>query len=303
MIIPDITQNKLEKWDQFKDKTPNEIIKCVYEHISNTSHKICSWYWSSISKKRNTSLAVRFLALSFLMVGTVLPLIAAVAKAPEHRLDLTQVGIAVLILAGLLQLADRIFGWSSGWMRYISTVTAMENLTRTFQMEWGQYLITTTLPLELTDAQTLFTLALKLEQELTQLQAEETNKWVTEFTSGIALLDSMIKTQREQTEKKLDEIRASLTEKERKDLLDKKEKLHGSLEVTLVFKGDAKSIMIGIVPNDLVEFLGNSWTQIKVSPGQHILRIRTMSEPNRIIERVVDIKPDEINQLEVSIGE
>lgn len=303
MAKPDITTDKLESWDKYKGRKPDEIIEAVYTHIETTSRQMCAWYWSSIRTKRWTSLPARGLAFLLLVMGTTLPLLAALQDKPEQKLLLTQLAVASLVLAGLAQLADRVFGWSSGWMRYITTVTTMENLTRAFQMEWGKYLVAKTEPLETADARAPFDLARGLEQELTKLQAEETTKWVAEFNTGIALLDTMIKTQREETDKKLEAIRTSLTSQESAAKADEKAKAPGALEVTLTFKADTKPIKIGLDKDTPVDFFGNFWTRNDVSPGRHVVRVITSSQPPRTIERIAEIKPDALTKLDVAVGE
>lgn len=303
MKIPDITNDKLDSWNNYKGKEPEEVIETVYTRIQNTSRTICDWYWASIGKKRKVSYIVRLLAYALLAIGTTLPLIAAVKITSAEKLTFTQWGIACLVLAGLAQLGDRVFGWSSGWMRYVTTVTAMENLTRSFQMAWGKYLVSKTVPLEIADAQALFELASGLELELTKLQAEETSKWVSEFNTGIQLLDNMVTKQREETDKQLEAIRTNLASQVSAAVIDEKAKVPGSLEVKLIFTADPKLIKIGLNNNTQEDFLGNSWTQLDVSVGRHILRITTTSAPFRRIERIVEVKPDALTTLDVSIGE
>lgn len=205
--IPDITSDRLETWDQYKDRAPDEVLQAVYGHIDRASRQVCSWYWASIRTKRNTSLAVRGLSFVLLTLGSTLPLFAALQDKVDDRLLLTQLAVGFLVMAGLSQLADRVFGWSSGWMRYITTVTTMENLSRSFELAWARHLVERAGPPTVEDARALFDLARGLEQELMKLQAEETMRWVAEFNSGIALLDTMIKTSREEADRRLEAIR------------------------------------------------------------------------------------------------
>src|ERR1039458_8250711 len=199
----DITIRVFLKWDEFKDKLPPDALASIYTHITLTSASICGWYWSNIKVKRLTSLAARSIAFFLLIPGTGLQIYATTLNGAGEKLTLTQLAVASLAIAALVQLGDKAFGWSSGWMRYITTVTTMENLTRAFQLEWAKYLVSKTTALDGTDTKTLFDLARGLEQELLKLQADETTKWVAEFNAGISLLDSAIKTEREETEKKL----------------------------------------------------------------------------------------------------
>src|SRR5262245_3504459 len=149
---PNISTKKLTNWDLYKDKKPDETLASIYAYIEQTSIQMCAWYWTSIKNKRITSLVVRTIAIILLILGTTLPIFAALQKTAEDKLFLTQLAVAFLAIAGLTQVADKVFGWSSGWMRYISTVTTMENLTRAFQMEWAKYLASKTTVLDAADA-------------------------------------------------------------------------------------------------------------------------------------------------------
>jgi len=300
---PDIATEKLADWDQYKDKKPEEILTAIYAHIEATSISMCNWYWTSIKTKRLTSVFARGITFLLLAVGTTLPIFAAIQEKADEKLFLTQLAVGLLIVAGLIQVADKVFGWSSGWMRYISTVTTMENLTRAFQMEWAKYLINKASPLNGTDAVTLFDLAKGLEQELVKLQAEETTKWISEFNSGIALLDTLIKTQREETDKKLEAIRTSLTTQEAAAKKEKESKQPGALEVILKHTGKPKPVKISVNNGSEVEFLGDIWSKLELAPGRHLVRLKTTSESPRTIERIAEIKADSVTKIEISIGE
>lgn len=300
---PDISTKKLADWDQYKNKKPEEILSAIYAHIEATSINMCNWYWTSIKTKRVTSLAIRGFAFALLIFGSTLPIFAAIQETADEKLSLTQLGVGLLAIAGLTQVADKVFGWSSGWMRYISTVTTMENLTRAFQMEWAKYLLCKTGPIDAKDAATLFGLAKGLEQELTKLQAEETTKWISEFNTGIALLDTLIKTQREESDKKLEAIRTSLTVQETAAKAEKQAKLPGSLEVTLKHAAESKRVKIAVDNDSTVEFLGNIWSMLELAPGRHVVRLTTNSEPPKTIERVAEIKPDSLTKMEIDVGE
>ena len=211
---PDISTKQLSPWDTYKDKKPDEALASIYEHVGAVSLTARNWYWTSIRTKRWTSFSARAIAFVLLVFGTSLPIFAAIQDAPKEKLLFTQWAVALLAVAGLTQVADRIFGWSSGWMRYITTVTTMENLTRAFELEWAKYIVSKTVPLDSSDVKALFELAKGLEQELMKLQTDETTQWVAAFNTGISLLESLIKTQREETDKKLEAIRTILSTQE-----------------------------------------------------------------------------------------
>lgn len=298
-IKPDISSQKLSPWDEYKDKKPDEALASIYAHVAAASSMMCTWYWVSIRTKRRTSLSIRSIAFVLLVLGTSFPIFAAIQVEAEDKLLFTQWAVALLAVAGLTQVADKVFGWSSGWMRYITTVTTMENLTRAFELEWAKYIVSKNAPLDSSDVKTLFELAKGLEQELTKLQADETTKWVAEFNTGISLLESLIKTQREETDKKLDAIRTTLTTQESVAKTEEKAKLPGALEVTLTHKAEPKKVRIALDKESPVEFFGLMWSRLNISPGQHVLSIQTISDQPQTIEKIVEIGPSSVAKVEI----
>jgi len=303
MSKPDISTTTLPPWDTYKNKQPDDALASIYTDIEATSLQMRTWYWTSIRSKRKISLAVRGATVVLLIFGTILPIFAAIQVEAKDKLLFTQWAVSLLAIAGLMQVADRVFGWSSGWMRYITTVTTMENLTRVFQLEWAKYLVSKVGSLDPSDVKALFDLALRLEQELTKLQADETTQWVNEFNTGTTFLETLIKTQREETDKKLEAIRTSLTTQEASAKAEGKAKLPGALEVTIVHKGEPKKIKIALDDEAPVEFLGYVWSRLEVPVGQHLLRVLTTSEPPRSIQRITEIKPESITKEQISLGE
>src|SRR5262245_35939227 len=54
MSKPDISTAELLRWDEYKDKKPDEALASIYKHIESTSKQMCAWYWTSIKVKRRT---------------------------------------------------------------------------------------------------------------------------------------------------------------------------------------------------------------------------------------------------------
>jgi hypothetical protein len=297
----DIT-TRILKWDEYREKQPQEALSSIYTYITSSSKQICGWYWENISKKRIISLAARGLSFFLFVAGTALQIYATTLEKAPDKLNLTQLAVAFLAVAALVLLGDRAFGWSSGWMRYITTVTTMENLTRSFQLEWAKYLVSKTTPLDAADTKALFDLARGLEQELLKLQADETTKWIAEFSAGISLLESAIKTQREETEKKIDAIRTTLASQEVASKAEEKSRASGSVEVALSFKADVKKVQITFGRNEPVDFLGTSWTKLDVAPGQHSLRVKTLTDPPQHVEKIIEVQPAAVTRTEVKIA-
>jgi len=311
---PDIMKQPSLTWNRYKDKPPEDALKQLYEDTQADSKTRRTWYWTSIKTKRWTSLSVRFLAVLLLLVGTALPLLAGLSNDAATRLTCTQIAVTLLATAGLLQVADKVFGWSTGWMRYINTVTAMESATNAFDIEWSKYLISKSAALEPSDVQALFAISEGLERELIKLQTEETKNWITEFNAGLSLLDSVIKAQREETQKQLEALRTTASnaqasskaeEKAKADAeaaaakAEAKAKQPGTIDVTLIYKSEPKLLNVSLDGGTPEEFLGSSWSRAKIPPGLHTVEVKTLAEPKESARRSVLVEPGAIAKLEI----
>ena len=282
----DIQQEKEDflRWDQFDGKDPKESLPAIYDHAVAFSNVSRGWYWRSIRNKRLISLLTRLLTFSLGVFGVSAPLIAAIWSRDDHKLLWSQLAVVALAMAGLAQLADRIFGWSTGWLRYISTVTAMENLTRQFQMDWAMYFINRGLSDAPAEVKPLFEIAHKFEVQLGALQSDETNGWISEYNSGAAVLSEIIKTSRETVDKSVLEVHAAAQ-------AHSQARTAGAIELTFTTTLQPRpTLRVALDGGTLEECHGLTWTRLAVEPGHHKIVIQAsrgtavLSESSRIIE-------------------
>lgn len=304
MAKENIVTPKTLAWDELKDKTVDESLAIIYERIKLASNQMCDWYWESIESKKRMSLMTRAFAVSFLVIGTILPILSALMESDKNKLAFTQFGITALVLAGLWTLVDRIFGWSSGWMRYIVTVTSMENLVKVYHWQWGNYISSKNGPLERSDLKVLFDMTVALQNELIKLLSDETSKWVIEFNASISLLESAIKAQREASEKQMEAILSNVSEKtkeeDRKNEEAKQANENGQVQVSFAYKDKPKKLKLQLDNLEPVEFEGYSWAILGLNPGPHILRIEIEGVPH-LIEKILEIKPSATTEITVKI--
>ncbi|NVJ64057.1 MAG: SLATT domain-containing protein [Flavobacteriaceae bacterium] len=203
-----------ESWDlrEWLAKEPKEAITGMYEKTLEFSEEKVSWYLDKIKGKRFVSQTSRVVSFIFLASGTILPLLAGLSDDPGQRLFMTQLGVVSLAVAGLAQVADKAFGWSSGWMRFIKTVTEMEMRTSSFESEWFEYELNKP-SLDAEDVLPLFNITKEFRQDLEQMQLVETNGWITEYNAGIAVLETAINSQREKAKKDLKLLRDDYNKK------------------------------------------------------------------------------------------
>ena len=145
-----------------------------------------SWYLSAKKPKAKRSRQLRLVAIGFTALGTLLPLIAAANRRVDARW-----GYVFLALAAACVGADRFFGYSSAWIRYMGSSAILEQDLAMFQIEWA------TLeakwgggePTEDMMAECLAAIAAFIQQVLGQIRTE-TEAWMKEFTSNLAQLEA-----------------------------------------------------------------------------------------------------------------
>lgn len=285
---PEIKQEAFLAWNQFDGTPPAEALAAIYDHATEFSMKCRQWYWTSIRSKRRVSTSTRLLTVVLGGFGIVAPIIAAICSPDGTKLLWSQSAVAALALAGLMQLADRVFGWSSGWLRYISTVTAMEHLTRQFQLDWAAYFVKLGRSVAAADMRPAFELAQCFEGRLSDLQTRETEGWIVEFNSGLATLNELVKTARESAEKAASDARGATQAAD-------KASAPGAIELTATTTVQPPPAVAVALDDDSAEPChGLTWGRLQVAPGPHRIVIQALQN-NTVASETVKI-------VEVSAG-
>src|SRR5689334_11382215 len=120
MSKTDVSHDKPLEWNRFEKQPFVQAIPEIYKEATEFSKRVRAWYWKSIRTKRWWSTVGRVFSYLFAVFGAVAPLVAAVVAGDDHKLFWTQTGVVAFAVAGLIQIGDKAFGWSSGWMRYVT---------------------------------------------------------------------------------------------------------------------------------------------------------------------------------------
>jgi hypothetical protein len=161
--------------------------------VEQEAQRQIDWYHGKRKVKARVSTALRFAAIVLLVLGGLVPILKG-SLSPDliKRLpfDFGQSGYLLLAIAGGCVAMDRFFGYSSGWIRYMTTALALEKSLEEFRLEWARQLakLRGAAP---SDAQVdqlivtceTFSLAIRGQVE------QETKAWVTEFESNLAQLE------------------------------------------------------------------------------------------------------------------
>jgi hypothetical protein len=293
----EIKQDEFLAWDQFDNKPPAEALAALYNHATEFSTRCRTWYWTSIRHKRIVSTTSRFLSFFLGGFGVVGPIIAAICSDGDYKLMWSQFAVVALAIAGLLQFGDRVFGWSSGWLRYISTVTKMEHATRQFQLDWAAYFVELGKCVTPAEMRSAFEIAHRFECELSDLQTRETDGWIVEFNTGLVALNELVKTAREAADKSGSDARAAMK-------ATATATAPGAIELTATTTVQPPPSVAVVLDGGSEEpCRGLTWGRLQVTPGLHQVMIRAFLNNAIASEtvKIIEVPPGSTARVAVAI--
>lgn len=215
---------KLEGLSKLRDRAESQALDAIL------------WYYGKKQSKNFWSRWLRFWAISFTVLGGLVPLLSAsgIVEAAlrffglsasgttqEIELRFNQFGYILIGLAAGCVAFDRFFGFSTNWMRYMGTAIRIETVRVKFAFDW-ECLVA---PLGADEpnpdeVRKLLELIQKFSLDIREAIEQETGAWISEFQTNLAQLDKETKALFEgaRNEKKAMErkVRARDTEKNRR---------------------------------------------------------------------------------------
>jgi hypothetical protein len=162
-------------------------------YVESEAQRQVDWYFRKLKAKSRASIWLRFVSILLFVAGGLVPIAKAVL-APDllkrMAFDFGQAGYLLLAIAAGCLALDRFFGYSTGWIRYVTTGLAIEKSLEEFRMEWtrGIAKLRGVPPNELQLDQLLLTCATFSLAIRSQVE-QETKAWVTEFQSSLSQLE------------------------------------------------------------------------------------------------------------------
>ena len=161
----------------------------LYKHAEARAESTIAWYLRSKASKSFNSRALRLLTILLGTIGGLAPIIDSAGLAgwlPEGA-EATEIGYLMLGLAAACVAVDKLFGFSSGWMRYITTAMALQEDLSRLRMDWAMTMVSSrSNPLSTPDILNhLARLRLFLETVDGRVM-QETRAWIAEFQTTLA---------------------------------------------------------------------------------------------------------------------
>jgi hypothetical protein len=180
-------------------------LNAVREYVEREALRQVAWYYAKKKWKMRMSSALRVSAIAFFTLGGLIPLIkatfptSALTAAATSRFDFGQLGYLLIGIGAASIALDRFFGYSSGWIRYITAALAIERSLDDFRLEWTRSIAAlrgAEPGVEQVDQ--LVQLCKNLAMGVRAQVEQETKAWVLEFQSNLADLEKALKAREEE---------------------------------------------------------------------------------------------------------
>ena len=168
------------------------------------------WYYRKKHNRSFTSQGLRFSALALSVVGGLVPVLVSVFGvrpawawlSPFSAVRFGQLGYLFLAIAGGLIVLDKYFGYSTGWMRYIVAMQAIEKAREVFRLDWSaltRSLATTPsgTPEYTEVVERMIARVRSAIVEVKDHSEKETQAWILEFQTNLAQFEKDLKSQME----------------------------------------------------------------------------------------------------------
>lgn len=163
-----------------------ESLRTLYLRAEGQALGMIGWYLREKGSKSRFSRALRALAILLAVGGGVTPLVNA--AAPD--VVAAQWGYVLLALAAGCVAFDRFFGFSSSWIRYMTTQFALQLLLAEFQHDWSAHVARLSGSAPTPDhLDAMLALIRSFSLGVVQLVEDETAAWASDLSEQIAGLE------------------------------------------------------------------------------------------------------------------
>ena len=273
------TSNDFPQWD---DKDPRSSLLRWFGATVRQGEAAIDWYRRKQYWKRVGSRLFRYAAIGLVAIGALLPLLSM------HGLDehlpflqalVPQWGYVVFAIAAGFVLGDKLFDFSTGWIRFIKAQLTLESALAELRYDWLALFVKFSGDVPTQEQIQALIQRLKAFVVFVHAQVQqETETWVLEFQRNLADLEKAAKVGAEATKP-------------------------GSLQVTVPnaaeFDGGVTATLNGI---EVKKVDGTRCLFLSVMPGQHqVLIMGTKAGKTLDASEIVKVAPDSMAAVTVAL--
>ena len=170
-------------------------LKTLRREAETKAKEAINWYIQRKNSKSAWSKFLRISAIFMIFAGGLSPILQGIEWL---NLQDCQYGYIALALAAVCIVLDKFMGFSSSWMRYMTTAVKLQKALADFQTDW--ILIWSEVKDNIPTAEQNRQLLQRIKDFRLKMLAEieqETQMWTHEFQSNLAQLERVTQTQQE----------------------------------------------------------------------------------------------------------
>ncbi|WP_170982786.1 SLATT domain-containing protein [Dyadobacter frigoris] len=175
----------------WNSKIAEETLLEIKTHALQETTDTINWYTTKRSSMGCWARFIRVATIVLLCISTLIPLIAALPCFKDEVASILYIGYFMAGLGGALLLADKYYGLSNSWVRFVLTGSDLKNMQDSFIENW-EILYINNLPLTPTNFNTLAKYIIDYKDLFNKNVKKETEEWAKEFQqSGKELMKEL----------------------------------------------------------------------------------------------------------------
>jgi hypothetical protein len=159
----------------------SEALSHVFDHAIGLASGAEAWYALKRRPKRQWGRALRVSAILLGLVAAVLPIVSQIYTNDDKPVIAPGWAAVALAVAAAAIALDRYFGFSSAWMRFMTSELRLTRLRHDFEYNWQAARAGAAIPPSDGDVARLLALARALVLAVDDVIADETAMWTSEF--------------------------------------------------------------------------------------------------------------------------
>jgi hypothetical protein len=192
---PDLEKEDLHPSLLSEPGVEEKDLKALRKEVETQARETINWYIKRKGSRAAGSKFLRISAILLIFAGGLSPILQGIDWI---KLQDCQYGYIALALAAACIAIDKFMGFSSSWMRYMTTAITLQKVLADFQTDW--ILIWSEVTNDTPTGEQQRKLLQRIKDFRLRLLTEierETQMWTHEFQSNLALMESVTKTQQE----------------------------------------------------------------------------------------------------------
>jgi hypothetical protein len=262
------------------DQAKQKYVIEVYNYVDTTARAAIDWYLERKGPKRAWAQRLRLSAILLTTIGGIIPLLVSTGVLPRgNGLEYAQFGYVALALAGACLALDKFFGFSSAWMRYLATSTALQRLLNEFYFDCALLNSNLSSPSAgPSDRDAMLRRAQTFLQAMLSEIEKETTAWVAEYRSNLADLEKSARQELESSKP-------------------------GVINLTVTNIAQFKDGVVVLVDDQPRQTTLSTVCQITpVFPGDHLVRVKAIWKGNEVTDsKSVKLAPGQTVSLTLTL--